>query len=81
MANPIATENALTGTTAWKITLASTIQIQAYADAVDIVAEHYYKQRHKNSRKHALLFCHDLRYCYQRSKTNIQIIFSSKIPF
>ncbi len=34
MSNPIATENALAGTTAWQISLASTTQIQAYASSV-----------------------------------------------
>jgi hypothetical protein len=34
MSNPIADENALAGTGAWQITLASTVQIQVYADSV-----------------------------------------------
>src|SRR5947209_3363055 len=36
MANPIVTENALTGTTAWKVTQAATTQIQCYADQVSV---------------------------------------------
>jgi hypothetical protein len=36
VSNPIATENNLTGTTAWQITQTATIQLQAYADRLSL---------------------------------------------